>query len=230
MVSVFKWISKRALATAGPFLLAAAAMATIPAGAQAGQFHVYSCRTPSGESAPADGWSGSKSGAETTAEDTCSQPKGALIAALGDQAPRTANADTATWTFGVPVGETVAGATLWRAGDTLGGTSTNATYQFWLAGSNPTEIFEECLYAVKCQVKGIQAQPLSSENRVAVPSANLGPHLYMTASCGAATRTAMRRRCTCTRRTSPWNRRRGRRRTTWAANLRARRRWEARAT
>src|SRR5664279_591857 len=184
MVSVFKWISKRALATAGPFLLAAAAMVTIPAGAQAGQFHVYSCRTPSGESAPADGWSGSKSGAETTAEDTCSQPKGALIAALGDQAPRTANADTATWTFGVPVGESVVGATLWRAGDTQGGTLANATYQFWLAGANPTEIFDECLYAVKCQVKGIQAQPLSPENRITVPHANLGPHLYMTASCG----------------------------------------------
>lgn len=185
MVSVFKWISKRALATAGPFLLAVAAMATIPAGAQAGQFHVYSCRTPSGESAPADGWSGSKSGAETTAEDTCSQPNGALIAALGDQAPRTANADTATWTFGVPVGETVAGATLWRAGDADGGAVVNGTYEFTFAGPGLTSFFDECVYLSKCvNGKGAVGQPLAAENRITVPHANLGPHLYMTASCG----------------------------------------------
>ncbi len=27
--------------------------------AQAGSYHVYSCRTPGGEAAPADGWTGS---------------------------------------------------------------------------------------------------------------------------------------------------------------------------
>src|SRR2546425_6657942 len=33
--------------------------------------HVYSCHTPSGQPAPADGWSPSTSGPETYAEDTC---------------------------------------------------------------------------------------------------------------------------------------------------------------
>jgi hypothetical protein len=188
MVSVFKWISKRALATAGPFLLAAAAMVTIPAGAQAGQFHVYSCRTPSGESAPADGWSGSKSGAETTAEDTCSQPKGALIAALGDQAPRTANADTATWTFGVPVGESVVGATLWRAGDADGGAVANAAFELWFAGpennSSPVDSFGECESSVLCPTGvGTVGQPRSSANLLVVPNANLRGRLFVNTSC-----------------------------------------------
>ena len=50
-----------------PALLAAFALAILalmagaPA-AQAGRYHVYSCRTPSGAAAPVDGWAGSSSG------------------------------------------------------------------------------------------------------------------------------------------------------------------------
>ena len=73
------------------------------------------------------------------AEDTCSQPTGALVAALGDQPMRTANTDIATWAFSAPAGATIAGATLWRAGDADGGAAINATYQFWLAGPSETE-------------------------------------------------------------------------------------------
>ncbi len=53
------------------------------------------------------------------AEDTCERG-GALIAALGD-AKRTADADSATWAFEAPAGESIAAATLWRAGDAAGG-------------------------------------------------------------------------------------------------------------
>ena len=113
--------------------VACLALAAMAAGAQAGQYHVYTCRTPSGESAPADGWSGSVAGASVYAEDTCRQG-GALIAALGDRGKRTANTDIATWAFEAPRGETIAGATLWRAGDADGGAVVNAAYQFWLAG------------------------------------------------------------------------------------------------
>jgi hypothetical protein len=44
-------------------LAALVSLAVAPA-AWAGKFHLYSCRTPAGESAPADGWSGSGAGAE----------------------------------------------------------------------------------------------------------------------------------------------------------------------
>ena len=109
---MFERMSKRALRAAGPPAVAVALMAAaaaVPGSARAGEYHVYSCRTPSGESAPADGWSGSKTGTATLAEDTCSQPGGALIAALRDQTARTANADVATWAFTAPPDTTLAG-------------------------------------------------------------------------------------------------------------------------
>ena len=164
--------------------LATLLLLSTPVAARAGSYHVYSCRTPAGESAPADGWSGSKTGTYTYAEDTCPLPGGALVAALGDQAARTANTDNATWAFSALPGERITSATLWRAGDADGGAAVNATYQFWLAGPGEPNVFDECLYALGCVSQGNPAAPVSAENRVAVPEANLGAHLYATASCG----------------------------------------------
>jgi hypothetical protein len=164
--------------------LALLALPLLASDAQAGSYHVYTCRTPSGESAPADGWSGSKTGTYTYAENTCQHPGGALVAALGDQPARTANTDIATWALGVPAGIHISSATLWRAGDTDGGAGINATYQFWFAGPKETEVFEECLYGLGCASKGDSANPFSSANRLVVPNSNLGSHLYVRASCG----------------------------------------------
>jgi hypothetical protein len=184
MVPVFERMSKRALVRAGLALVLAGGMAASAKTAQAGEYHVYSCRTPSGQSAPADGWSGSKTGTYSYTENTCGQPGGALLAALGD-APRTANTDTATWAFAAPAGVTIAGATLWRAGDADGGAAINATYEFWFAGANETSPFSECVFLSGCTAGlGSVAQPLAEENRVVVPSANLGSRLLMRASCG----------------------------------------------
>jgi hypothetical protein len=184
MVSVFERMSKRALPIA--VLLALAVLTGASATARAGQYHVYSCRTPSGESAPADGWSGSKSGAESFAEDTCAQPGGALVAALRGDTERTANADIATWAFGAPAGEAIAAGTLWRAGDADGGAAINAFYEFWFAGPNdPANTFGECVGGSTCPTGlGNVAQLLAGENRLVVPTANLGSHLYVNASCG----------------------------------------------
>src|SRR6202035_1319151 len=107
-----------------PILLALVAMSLLASSAQAGNYHVYACRTPAGEAAPADGWSGSKTGTYTYAQNTC-QVGGALVAALGDQASRTANTDVATWAFGAPIGEHLSAATLWRVGDADGGAAVN---------------------------------------------------------------------------------------------------------
>jgi hypothetical protein len=164
-------------------LVAALASLAVAGNTQAGEYHVYSCRTPSGESAPADGWSGSKTGTYTYAENTCQQG-GALIAALGDEPQRTANTDVATWAFGAPTGATIASATLWRAGDTASGAAINATYQFWFAGPTEPSIFDECPAVLGCTAEGNRAQPLATENRLTVPASHLGSHLYMKASCG----------------------------------------------
>jgi hypothetical protein len=162
---------------AGVGLLAAAAVAC------AGQYHVYSCRTPSGAVAPVDGWGGSVAGAYTIAEDTCPQG-GALIAALSDQPARLANADIATWAFVAPTGSSLAGAVLWRAGDADGGGAANATYEFWLAGPSISDVFEECLGGYSCLERGDPAHALSFENRIVVPAANLSSNIYVSASCG----------------------------------------------
>jgi hypothetical protein len=157
----------------------------LASGAWAGSYHVYACRTPAGESAPADGWSGSKTGTYTYAENTCQHPGGgALIAALGDQAARTANTDNATWAFSAPPGARITSATLWRAGDAAGGAAVNATYEFWLAGPTETGVFDECLYALGCSSEGNYAAPISPENRVVVPEAHLGSHLFIKTACG----------------------------------------------
>jgi hypothetical protein len=106
------------------------------------------------------------------------------VARLGDEPAREANTDVARWAFGAPTGDLIAGATLWRAGNNGGGGAINATYQFWLAGSRETEIFDECLYVLACASRGVSGEPLSAENRVVVPGPNLGSHIYVSASCG----------------------------------------------
>ena len=157
------------------------ALAASSLDAHAGQYHVYSCRTPSGQSAPVDGWSGSKVGVGVYAQDSCEQPGGGLFTAIGDQV-RTANTDIATWSFATPPQTWLVGATLWRAGDADGGTAINARYEFWFAGpknlNDPTNAFAQCASGSPCSGGiGSFAQPLSPENRVAVPSRNLGSHV-----------------------------------------------------
>jgi hypothetical protein len=164
------------------------AVAAHPPSARAGRYHVYSCRTPSGETAPADGWSGSETGTAAVAEDTCSQPGGALIAGLRAYTSRTANSTSATWAFAAPTDESIAGATLWRAGDAEGGAAISAFYEFWFAGpsdgNEPASAFGQCVGGSGCPAGvGTSSQPLAAENHLVVPSANLGPHLYVNASC-----------------------------------------------
>jgi len=176
---------RHAIATAA--LLAACLLLAGAEGASAGQYHVYSCRMPSGQVAPTDGWSGSATGAFVYAEDKCAKG-GALVAALDDGVEHEGT-DIATWIFGVPAGETLAGATLWRAGDADGGLSEHGTYEFWLAGPNANEVFDECVYSGSkpCETgEGDPEEPLAAANRIEL-SANHHPgsQLYVHAACFA---------------------------------------------
>src|SRR3984893_2242216 len=101
-------ISRKAPLSAALGAAALAALGMWASTAQAGQYHVYSCRTPAGEAAPADGWSGSVapgSALDVSVKNTCGEG-GALIAALGDERKHIANADRATWAFVPAMGET----------------------------------------------------------------------------------------------------------------------------
>lgn len=167
-------------------IAASLALAAFVACAFAGQYHVYSCRTPAGESAPVDGWGGSLapgSAFDDYTLNTCAQG-GALIAALGDQTIHAADVDRATWTFSTPPWANLSGATLWRAGYLHGQPGETATYQLWLAGPTENKAFDECIYTLGCQQLGSPAEGFSTQNRVIVPGSSLGAHLYVNANCG----------------------------------------------
>jgi hypothetical protein len=156
----------------------------LAASAQAGEYHVYACRTPSGEAAPADGWSGTQGPTDDSyAKDTCAEG-GSLMAALGDQSIHLANATEAQWSLSVPIAETMAGATLWRAGDADGGNSESTWYLYALSAPGQFDAFEGCVYAEGCSSgKGDSDEPFAAANRVAVPAADLGSHIYLQAYC-----------------------------------------------
>jgi hypothetical protein len=164
-----------------------AVTASMTGTAQAGRYHVYSCRTPSGQVAPTDGWSGSVTGAYDYDLNTCAEG-GALVAGLGANVARTANTNYSTWAFGTPPGETLAAGTLWRAGDTAGGSAQDAAYLFSLAGPEHTydsaNVFDNCVSFEGCSGQGDVQTPMSMSNELAVPAENLGGHLYVDAACG----------------------------------------------
>ncbi len=157
--------------------------------AQAGQYHVYSCRTPDGQVAPVDGWSESVSQANDHTADTCAS-EGGLVAALNAGHSHAADTDLATWAFNAPAGETLGAATVWRAGDTAGGGDANDSYFFWLAGvansGESTVLFDKCNAFKGCPSEGSSQNPLAANNRVEVPDKALhSPYLSLNASCGS---------------------------------------------
>ena len=104
----------------------------------------------------------------------------------------------------------------------------NAAYEFWLAGPSnpniptPTMPLIGVKWTPVLSCKGDLSQPLSTENRVVVPAANLGGHVLrqrlvrrkrriQLQGRRAATQTATRPSCTCTPPTSCSNRTRARR-------------------
>jgi hypothetical protein len=167
------------------------ASAHICASAWAGQFHVYSCRTPSGAMAPVDGWSESISQANDHTANTCAT-EGGLVAALNAGHSHPADTDLATWAFNAPAGETLGAATVWRAGDTAGGTNmgAEASYMFWFAGvansGNTAHPFDVCEALNGCASRGNLKSPLAANNRLEVLSGALhSPYLSLNASCGS---------------------------------------------
>jgi hypothetical protein len=172
-------------------LACALAMGALAAAALAGQYHVYSCRTPAGEGIGADGWSGSSAGKGAVDKDTCGEPGGALIAGLVANEPRLANEAVATWTFAPPSADTLTKATLWRAEDAEGGVpNQNASYEVGLAGPTETKYFNTCFAALDCVGLGNQAVPFSGMNLVEVLPPNLGGRLYAEALCSGGVASA----------------------------------------
>jgi hypothetical protein len=92
----------------------AGAAGLLASSANAGEYHVYSCRTPAGAVAPTSSWSGSISGPFMYDPNSCASG-GSLIAELGGEVAHEANVSVATWTFSAPAGTQIAAARLWRS-------------------------------------------------------------------------------------------------------------------
>jgi hypothetical protein len=169
--------------------VALAALCLVAAGlgvAQAGEYHVYGCRMPDGQVAPTDGWSPAASGAFVYVENKCAK-YGSLIAALGDGYEHEGS-DVATWAFSAPQEETLAGATIWRAGNADGGASKSGTYEYWLSGPQENEAFDECVYSGSepCTTgKGEPEEPFAVANRLILSPSHLGSNIYFNAACFA---------------------------------------------
>ncbi len=167
------------------------ALVVLAGDAWAGEYHVYSCRTPAGQVAPTDGWSPSEHPSFDPTLNTC-ESGGGLIAALDAGYAHLSDTenDEATWAFKAPGGDVITKATLWRAGETPGGGTTEASYLFWLAADPAigptTHIFDECIASQGCTGEGSLAYPFAPENRVIVSSTELnGPYLSLSAYCGS---------------------------------------------
>ena len=183
---LFESAAPRALAAT---VAAAVALAASAGLAHAGRFHVYSCRTPDGQSAPADGWSGSVAvgGAwDDYALNSCAEG-GALVAALGDQTTHAANVDLASWVFRTPPNYRLVGASVWRSGALPGGMGTNSSYQVWIATPDLESPVDECVFVQGCVAKGNPDEAMSPSNRVTIPSADLGSAIYASAACSGGT-------------------------------------------
>ncbi|HSZ70463.1 MAG TPA: hypothetical protein VK756_08875 [Solirubrobacteraceae bacterium] len=170
---------------------ALATAAALAGPARAGEYHVYSCRTPAGHVAPADGWSEPAHSVNDSTENTC-EAGGGLIAGLKDGHTHLADSETdkATWSFLAPKGESISAATLWRAGATAGGSNSKATYLFWLAGDASTgveaETFDECAASNGCTSEGSFSEPLAAGNRLTVPENALkSDFLSLNTYCGS---------------------------------------------
>lgn len=197
-------LPRRMVALTGAVLvLLLAGLMLLDSSAHAASYEVYSCRIPYGESAgsaapvevasePAQAagrWTETVSGA-AKARHTC-RSGGALIAELPAGAVR-GEADRATWQFEAPEGERIKAATLWRAGDVEGG----AGFMFWMAAPHNVParevvsseaIFTGCVYVMSCTRAGTEVEPLAEQNRVVVPSENLGgSQLFVNAGCSKA--------------------------------------------
>jgi len=166
-----------------------AAAYLVPSPSNAGEYHVYSCLTPTGAPAPTSGWSPSTNGPWMEVTNNCGESGGSLTAALDGNVSHPANVSAAIWIFSAPAGTRIAAAKLWRS-----------TYaRSWEAGNNSTEtqlqapgdtttadVFSQCVRFEGCESVGNSSVPMSQANLVVAPSPNLteATHLYVNASCG----------------------------------------------
>jgi hypothetical protein len=152
--------------------------------ALAGSMHVYTCRTPTAQIAPTDGWSGSVVGSFVRVVNSCAA-KGTLVAEL-DNVSQPANGALATWTFTTPANMMITAARLEFEGESSQSQlepGQAAQTLFYLAAPNNTYDSSDVFF--QCPDQGCAK---TANRKIDVPPANLegSTHLYMDAACGGA--------------------------------------------
>ncbi len=187
------WMGSARVSIAGILVGVGLAFGLLPGEAAAGSFHAYSCHTPGGGVAPADGWTSSSSGPDAVAVNDCGGTTTyALTAALDGQIPHAADVDYALWSFGVAPGLSIEAASLYRHEGTPGGVGANSGYvtAFYAPAFlyDAGDVFDDCQALLGCSQVGTNNGAFNPSNHEVVPAGHVSgaSHLYMSADCGGA--------------------------------------------
>ena len=175
--------------------VALAVACLLASSANAGVYHVYSCRTPSGAVAPTSGWSGTTDGPFMYDPNSCASG-GSLTGELGGEVAHPANASDAGWIFSAPAGTQIVAARLWRSSYSRSWEPGNNSTVAWLAAPEDSytsaDVFDQCAAYGGCPELGDPSVPMAQGNLVEMPpgNANGATHIYMNAACGGGNGTS----------------------------------------
>ncbi len=162
---------------------------TAPAVADAGVYHVYSCKTPGGRIVPVDGWSLlQEGGAFSAPADGCAMGNG-LGAALNGDFPQASGARLG-WRYTVPAGLELTGFRLWRFFSTTSAAEQNATpyaYVSWPTQNYTPDARSQCVAGQGCSAQGTAGSPLSADDVVEFTGLDGNVRdVYVMAGCGGS--------------------------------------------
>ena len=135
--------------------MAVAAAAAAPA-AEAGQYQVYSCKTPSGAVAPTEGWTADAYDVAFSSTGNACSSGGPLTASLHGNFSQKVGARL-SWHWAAPANTQLRGMKVWRSVSTTLANEMNATPAIWI--SRPTngfgpDVIESCVAAWGCASQG----------------------------------------------------------------------------
>ena len=166
-------------------LLAVVLLFALAAEARAGSFHTYSCRTPSGATAPTEGWSSTLASPSMEIRNSCAAG-GELKVNFAGSVPAGA---IAGWRYTVPETLGIGRVRLWRSGGAAG-KSASGGLPYWLISRRdtlfPRDAIEVCGQdpaTENCVSRGDGFNALSDQN-VKVFEGLGAPTFWATVQCG----------------------------------------------
>lgn len=161
--------------------------------AVAGEYRVYSCKTPSGMVAPTDGWTADRGNSVSSEPSNYCASGGPLVAELNRSFGQPANTGIVTWEWSAPGGSTIAAYRIWRSANVLSAGEPNATpYVFSARPLNQatgTYIVDNCVSAAGCSSLGSSSPGLAPASLLAEDLRSMGAVTAwsINAACGGIT-------------------------------------------